>query len=595
MALEERPAGLPRRLARYLRPHAASLSGLGAGLAFISALELARPWPLKIVVDHVLGQEPTPGWIRLDPGGLLAAACAGTLALQVALSALRLNHNRRSIALGQRMVNELRAELVAHLQRHSLSFFGRRRPADVVYRIVYDSQALQSLATNGIFPLVASVLLVGGMAGVMLELHAALALVFLAVAPLLFLVIHRLGRRVSSLAREMHEAESRFLGEAQRGIQEIAVVQAFTAEPLEHERTMHASEQALSSTRRLHVFETAYAGAVNGVVALGTAAVLYMGGRFGLAGDLSAGDLVVFVSYVASLQAPIHALSQLASRWRTGAVSLRRVFELLDDEPDIRSAPGARPASGVRGDVRFEAVAFRYPEGSFSLRNVSFRAEPGVRVALVGRTGSGKSTLLRLLPRFHDPDSGRILLDGSDLRDLELRSLRRCFGIVPQVPTLFPASLADNIRYGQPGASDADLARAAGLAGVSTFAEQLPRGMATPIGPGGHGLSQGQLQRVTIARALLRDPPVLILDEPTSALDPETEAYVMRSVEHAMRGRTTFVIAHRLRTLQRADLVLVLEAGRIVEAGSYESLRWAGGRFQRAHEADWLDTREIAT
>ncbi len=592
----EAPSRISRRLARYLHPHALSLGGLGAGLALISALELAKPWPLKIVVDHVLGHVPLPGWIGLDPGGLLAAACIGTLALQLALSLLRLNHNRRSIAIGQRMVNDLRSELVAHLQRHSLRFFGRRRSADLVYRIVYDSMALQSLAMNGLFPLASSLLLVAGMTIVMLDIHVALALIFLAVAPLLFLVIRRLGRRVSSLAREMREAESRFLGAAQRGVEEIAVVQAFTAEPLEHQRTLLASEEALSSARRMHVFETAYAGAVNGVVALGTAAVLYAGGKLGLAGQLSAGDLVVFVSYVSSLHAPIHALSQLVSRWRSGAVSLQRVFELLDEEPEIRNAPGARAASGVRGDVRFDGVCFAYRGGSFALRDISFRAEPGMRVALAGRTGSGKSTLLRLLPRFHDPDSGRILLDGVDLCELELRSLRRCIGIVPQVPTLFPASLADNIRYGKRGASDAELLRAASLAGVSAFAEGLPEGMATLVGPGGHALSQGELQRITIARALLRDPPILILDEPTSALDPETEACVIRSVEGAMRDRTTFVIAHRLVTLQRADLVLVLESGRIVEAGSYETLRRAGGRFQRAHEAHRLfETRGLAT
>jgi ATP-binding cassette subfamily B protein/subfamily B ATP-binding cassette protein MsbA len=586
--MERSPVLLPRRLAHYMRPHAATLGALGAGLALISALELARPWPLKIVVDHVLGHEPLPGWIGLRPGGLLAAACLGTLGLQLALSVLRLNHNRQSIAIGQRMVNDLRSEFVAHLQRHSLRFFGSRRSADIVYRIVYDSMALQSLATNGLFPLANSVLLVGGMALVMLDIHLALALVFLGVTPLLFLVVQRLGRRVSRLAREMREAESRFLGEAQRGVEDIAVVQAFTAEPLEHQRTIQASQEALSSAGRLHVFETVYAGGVNGVIALGTAAVLYVGGKLGMAGDLSAGDLVVFVSYVSSLHAPIHALSQLASRWRTGAVSLQRVFELLDEEPEIRSAPGARAATDVRGGVHFDGVGFAYPEGSFALRDISFRTEPGMRIALVGRTGSGKSTLLRLLPRFHDPDSGRILLDGVDLRDLELGSLRACIGIVPQVPMLFPASLADNIRYGRRGASDAELWAAADRAGVSALVDDLPRGMATLVGPGGHALSQGQLQRITIARALLRNPPILILDEPTSALDPETEAYVIRSVEDAMRDRTTFVIAHRLATLRRADLVLVLEAGRIVEAGTYQTLRWAGGRFQRAHEADRL-------
>ncbi|HYB12986.1 MAG TPA: ABC transporter ATP-binding protein, partial [Myxococcota bacterium] len=361
----------------------------------------------------------------------------------------------------------------------------------------------------------------------------------------------------------------------------------------ERARVMDASSRALGSALRLYVFETGYSGMVNVLIAIGTAGVLYAGGRLALAGALSAGDIIVFVTYLASLYGPINSISQTIGLIQGSAAGARRVFEILDAEPEVKDAPNARPVHGVRGEVRFEGVGFRYGPGDargFRLEDVSFLAAPGALVALVGPTGAGKSTLVSLLPRFYDPVRGRVLLDGVDLRELEVRSLRATVGIVPQAPVLFPATLEENIRYGRPEATPEEVQQAAALAGVLQFVDTLPKGMATPVGPEGQALSQGQMQRITIARALLKDPRLLILDEPTSALDAETEAFVMRGIERAMKGRTTFVIAHRLSTVRRADLLLVLEGGRLVEQGTYESLRRAGGLFQRLHEAQFLLT-----
>jgi ATP-binding cassette subfamily B protein/subfamily B ATP-binding cassette protein MsbA len=585
-----------RRVLAYLARYRGRFAVALALVLVSSAAELARPWPLKITLDFVLGSEaPPPVLAGIERGARLALACAALVLLQLACAALAVWLNRISIEVGQRMVNDLRAQLLTHLQGLSLGFFDQRSTSDLVYRVAFDSFAVQSMLMNGLFPLLSGAVLLIGMSGVLLAMNPPLAAIFFALTPALYLMISAFGRRIERASSLQRERESRFLETAQQGLGSMQLVQAFTAEAREHERMMRASSSALDSSLRLYVLQTTYAGAVNALLAVGSACVLYAGGTLGMSGQISAGDLIVFVTYLTLLLGPINTAAQTMGLMRAAVTGARRVFELLDTAPEIQDPPRPLPLRGVRGALRLDQVSFRYPGGALALRDVSLEIPAGSMLALVGPTGAGKTTLASLIPRFRDPSAGRVLLDGLDLRDLRRHDLRARIGIVPQAPVLFPATLAENIRYGRPEASDADVERAAELAGVAQLARGLLAGYQTRLGPGGQMLSHGQMQRVTIARALLRDPRLLILDEPTSALDAETEAFVMASIEQAMKGRTTLVIAHRLSTVQRADLVAVLEEGRLVEVGRFEELQRAGGTFQRLYEAHRFRAAAAAT
>ncbi|HXJ34161.1 MAG TPA: ABC transporter ATP-binding protein [Candidatus Eisenbacteria bacterium] len=577
------------KILRRLRPHRWLFASAVLQVLVIGFLELAKPWPLKIVVDNVLGGKPL-GIAAFDSLGrmtMLAVACVALIAVYALLGTLSVTSNYATISVGQRMVNDFRAELYAHLQRLSLAFHSRREVGDLLFRLTADTFAIQTLTMNGFFPILTSVVLLGGMLVVMLRLDWMMTLVALAIVPLLFVTIVTLSARINALATDARMKESALWAVAQRTIGAIRVIQAFTTEPSEHRRFVDTSSASLDANLRLYTFQSVYSAFVGILIAAGTAGVLWFGASHVMQGTLSIGDVLVFTSYLASLYAPINSLTQTWGLIQGARVGAERVFEILETAPDLLDGQRELRRADVQGRVRFEDVHFAYEASRPVLRGVTFEVVPGSLVAVVGATGAGKTTLVGLIPRFYDVTSGRVRLDGVDVREFKLRSLRQQVGMVLQPPLVFPTSLRDNIAYGRPEASVEEVRQAAELAQLGEFIARLPQGIDTVIGEGGATLSSGEQLRVTIARALLRDAPLLILDEPTSALDVETEARVMAGLENLMTGRTTFVIAHRLSTVRRADVVLVLDQGQIAEQGSFAELVQRGGHFARLYRTQF--------
>jgi ATP-binding cassette subfamily B protein/subfamily B ATP-binding cassette protein MsbA len=575
------------RVLAYLCPYRRTLFWAFLQVLLIGACEMLKPWPLKIIIDSVLGGQPPPwGW----PAGssreaMLVAACAALVLTYAVLGALAVLNNYTTIGIGQRVVSQLRSDLYGHLHRLSLAFHSRAQVGDLIYRVTADTFALQSLTMNCFFPAVTALTLLVGMGMIMLWLDWQLTLVALCVCPALLVVIARLNTRITTVASDVRQRESEVYTVVQQTMSMMRVIQAFTREDDEHRRFMDVSRRSLASGLRLYTLQTVYSGMVNVIIALGTAGVVWVGARHVLDGSLSIGTLVIFVSYLASLYGPINSVFQTYGLAQGSRASVQRVFDVLDVEHDLEDNRSRRSAKGIRGEVAWEDVSFGYLPDQPVLRGVTLRVQPGQKVAIVGPTGAGKSTLLSLLPRFYDPWEGRILVDGIDAREYRLVSLRQRIAMVLQPPLLFNATLRDNIAFGRSDARFDEIVAAARLAGIDTTISKLPEGYDTVVREQGVTLSEGEKQRVTIARAILRDSPILILDEPTSAVDSETEALIMQGLERLTAGRTTFIIAHRLATVRKADLIVVLRDGRIVEQGSFETLMDLRGAFASLYQA----------
>jgi ATP-binding cassette subfamily B protein/subfamily B ATP-binding cassette protein MsbA len=580
---------LVAKVLQRLRPYRWAFAGAVLQVLLIGLLELAKPWPLKIVVDDVLGGHPlaVPGLRGLAPRDLLFVACGILVAVYALLGALAVTSNYATISVGQRMVNDFRSELYAHLARLSLAFHSRRQVGDLLYRLTSDTFAIQTLTMNGFFPILTSLVLLVGMVVVMVRIDPLLTLVSLAIVPLLFLSIARLSARIVTLSTDARLKESAFWSVAQRTMGAIRVIQAFTTEDEEHRRFVARSTESLAANLRLYTFQSVYSAFVNVLIACGTAVVLWVGARHVLDGTLTVGDVLVFTSYLASLYAPINSLTQTWGLIQGAKVGAERVFEILETQPDLPDGERTLSRAEVHGAVTFENVRFGYDASREVLSGVSFHARAGDRVAVVGATGAGKTTLVSLIPRFYDPTAGRVLLDGIDVREFRLRALRQQVAMVLQQPLVFPTTVRENIAYGTPEATPAQIAEAAHLAQLDDFLARLPEGLDTVIGESGATLSGGEQLRITIARAILRAAPLLILDEPTAALDANTEARVLAGLQRLMEGRTSFVIAHRLSTVRRADVILVLDGGRILEQGTFAELVARGGYFARMHETQF--------
>jgi ATP-binding cassette subfamily B protein len=583
------------KLLPYLRPYRWRFLWALAQVFVIAGFELLKPWPLQVVIDDVLGGKtpgfaPLQGWSTL---ALLGLACLGIIVVQFIAGALTLLHNYTAIGVGQRMVNDLQGSLYSHLQRLSLAFHSRQKVGDIMFRITGDTFAVQTMLMNGVLPIISATILLVGMLLVLFPLDPLLTLLSMSIVPALFVLIALFNRRIADVATEVRDAQSRVYSIVQWAISSMKVVQAFTKEEEELGRFMGASRASLGSTLKLYSWQTFYSGVVNTLIAAGTALVIYVGARSVLSGTLSVGQLIVFISYLAQLYVPVNQLTESWSLIASARISARRVFEILETEAVLKDGPLTLSRESAHGAIEWSGVSFRYRAEMPVLRSIDLRVEPGMKVAIVGPTGAGKSTMLGLLPRFFDPSTGSVTIDGVDVREFSLKSLRRQIAMVLQPPLIFPISVRDNLAYGRSDATSEEIEEAARLASIHAMIMALPEGYDTMIGEAGATLSEGEKQRLTIARALLRDAPILILDEPTSALDVETEAQVMDGIKRLTVGRTTFFIAHRLSTIRNCDLILVLRDGVIAERGTFADLMRRNGVFAELYNTQFRDAGEI--
>jgi len=583
------------KLLAYLKPHWCRIAWALLQVLLIAGFELLKPWPLQVVIDNALGGKPFPiAALSSSPGNLLLLASVGIVVIHFGAGGLTLLHNYTAIRIGQYMVNDLRGALYAHLQRLSLAFHSRQRVGDLLYRITADSFAVQTMIMNGALPILSALVLLAGMLVILFPLDPLLTMLALTVVPVLFGLISLFNRKIVEAAGDVRTTESRVYSLVQWAMSSIKLVQAFAKEDEEHRRFMGASRESLQATLRLYSWQTLYSGTVNLVIAGGTALVVFAGARAVISGTLSIGQLIVFISYLAQLYGPINQITQSWGLIAGARVGARRIFEILDTEPDLKDGTRNFPPRGARGEVAWSGVSFRYRPDTPILAGVDLKVPAGTKIAVVGPTGAGKSTLLGLLPRFYDPPAGSVAIDGLDVREYTLRALRSQIAMVLQPPLIFPLSVRDNIAYGRPGADDAAIEQAARLARIDDLIASLPAGYNTLLGESGASISEGEKQRITIARALLRNAPILILDEPTSALDVTTEALVMAGIDRLMAGRTTFIIAHRLSTVRRSDRIVVLRGGTIVEQGTLPELLRHGGFFAEYYRTQFAPEEEHA-
>ena len=552
---------------------------LGGGVLTLasSLFALAQPWPLKVIVDSVLRGKPIniPGLSFAEswsPTTLLYAAVAAYLAIVLLEAAFDYGGTYLLDSSGVRMVSDIREALFARLQRLSLRFHGSQRTGDLITRVMTDISRVQDMLIQWFSILIPNVVVLVGMMIVMFWIDWAFTLIALAVAPLLSLLAFRYKGRIRGSSKRARSLEGGLAARASEVLGAIRIVQGFTREEFEDERFSRQSSHATAANLETARLQAQFSPLVDVVAGLGTAIVLFVGTKRVLSGELSLGLLLVFLSYLGALYRPMRQLSKLAYTTSRGMASAERVIEILEEEPDVSDHPLARPAGRLRGHVQLEQVEFGYHGASRVLHGIDLEARPGEMVAVIGPTGAGKSTLVSLIPRFFDPQRGRVSIDGTDITRFRLASLRENVAIVPQEPILFEGTIFENIAYGRRGATEDDVVQAAVDALVDDFVRRLPDGYETVVGERGATLSGGERQRVSIARALVRQAPILILDEPTSGLDPASERLLMQALERLVEGRTTFVIAHRMSTIAKADQVVVLDRGRIVERGTHEEL-----------------------
>jgi len=546
------------------------------------ALNLLKPWPFKIIVDDFLRAGSA---IRSDWRMWVLLLCLALIGIQLLWGIINWITNYLFVKVGLQALLKLRTDLYSYLQSLSLKYHDARRSSDSSFRVAYDSQSIQTIYNKGFTNIFASIVTLIGTFVIMLRLDWQLTLVSLGIVPLVVGAIYLFAHRIRRESTSIQEQESAVLAQAQEGLSSIRMVHAFGREEFEVRQFQQQARQSLQANLRLTLTNVNSALVISTLMVVGTAVMYYIGTLHVLSGTLTLGSLLVFSAYLLMLYQPLESLTYTTWAMEGATAGAKRCFEVLDRQDDVVDSPGAVAISSAQGAIAFEAVSFGYTPDRCVLRNIDLRIDPNQIIGLAGGTGAGKSTLLSLVPRFYDPTAGSIRLDGCDIRQITKKSLRAQIAIVLQDTLLFSTTVRENIAYGRPAATEEEIIEAARRAQADEFIRQMPQGYGSLVGERGGHLSVGQRQRIGIARAFLKNAPILLLDEPTSALDPSTESAIMDTIKELMRGRTTLIATHRLATIHNLDQVIVLEHGRIVEQGRGPELVARGGIYAKLYSS----------
>jgi ATP-binding cassette subfamily B protein len=585
-----------------LRPFRRPLCWAGLAMILDAVLTVFRPWPLKVVIDRVLSQRPSRvpflhAWLdtaHLSRLHILYGACATTLIIAVSTGVLTYYYIRTLGDIGQRFVFALRQNLFAHLQRLSLRFHDRQRTGDLITRLTSDIESIQDLIANGIIVFGSNVFLLAGMLILMFWLNWQFALAALSVAPLLFWAVFRYSNRIKTAAGKARASTGVLASLAQETLASIRIVQGLAQEEQQDERFRAQSTTSLQAYLEGIRYQARIWPIVDLLAATGLAVVMWYGATRVLAGVLSTGDVVIFFAYVTNFYAPMRQLARLSYMFNRASVGAERIAEVMTVRSEVINRRWARTASELKGSIEFLNVSFEYEAGHPVLSKINLAIRPGEKVAIVGASGAGKSTLVSLVPRLYDSSAGVVCIDGEDIRNYSVQSLREQISLVLQDSLLFSGTIRENIAFGRRGAKDQEIVAAAVAANADEFIRRLPDGYDTLVAERGSTLSGGEKQRIAVARAVLRDAPILILDEPTSSLDAASERVVIDALERAVAGRTTLIIAHRLSSVRLADRVVVLEQGRVAEEGSRQELLARKGKYSQLYHLQFPLERDEA-